>query len=87
MLTDDISPRQFAELAGVDVELARLLFQAYGLSVEEYGSIFQNPDDYSVPLLDIFQFLLEQKDKGVVSLTGDQAQKVEDLQEQLDVGL
>ena len=87
MLTDDITPRQFAELAGVDVELARLLFQAYGLSVEEYGSIFQNPDDYSVPLLDIFQFLLEQKDKGVVSLTGDQAQKVEDLQEQLDVGL
>ena len=87
MLTDDISPRQFAELAGVDVELARLLFQAYGLSVEEYGSIFQDPDDYSVPLLDIFQFLLEQKDKGVVTLTGEQAQKVEDLQEQLDVGL
>ena len=87
MLTDDISPRQFAELAGVDVELARLLFQAYGLSVEEYGSIFQNPDDYSVPLLDIFQFLLEQKDKGVVSLTGDQAKQVEDLQDQLDMGL
>ena len=87
MLTDDISPRQFAELAGVDVELARLLFQAYGLSVEEYGAIFQNPDDYSVPLLDIFQFLLEQKDKGVVSLTGDQAKQVEDLQAQLDVGL
>ena len=87
MLTDEISPRQFAELAGVDVELARLLFQAYGLSVEEYGAIFQDPDDYSVPLLDIFQFLLEQKDKGVVSLTGDQAQKVEDLQQQLDVGL
>ncbi|WP_297234981.1 efflux RND transporter permease subunit [uncultured Flavonifractor sp.] len=87
MLTDDISPRQFAELAGVDVELARLLFQAYGLSVEEYGAIFQNPDDYSVPLLDIFQFLLEQKDKGVVSLTGDQAKQVEDLQKQLDVGL
>lgn len=87
MLTDDISPRQFAELAGVDVELARLLFQAYGLSVEEYGAIFQNPDDYSVPLLDIFQFLLEQKDKGVVNLTGDQAKQVEDLQEQLDIGL
>ena len=87
MLTDDISPRQFAELAGVDVELARLLFQAYGLSVEEYGAIFQDPDDYAVPLLDIFQFLLEQKDKGVVTLTGDQAKQVEDLQAQLDAGL
>ena len=48
-LTDKLTPRQFAELAGVDIELARLLYQAYGLSVEEYGAIFQDTDDYSVP--------------------------------------
>ena len=87
MLTDELNPRQFSELAGVDIELARLLYQAYGLSVEEYGTIFQDPDDYSVPLIDVFEFLLEQKDKGVVNLTGEQADKVDDLQEQLDVGL
>ncbi len=87
MLTDEMTPRQFSELAGVDIELARLLYQAYGLSVEEYGAIFQDPDDYSVPLIDVFEFLLDQKDKGVVNLTGEQADKVEDLQEQLDVGL
>lgn len=87
MLTDEMTPRQFSELAGVDIELADLLYQAYGLSVEEYGAIFQDPDDYSVPLIDVFEFLLEQKDKGVVSLTGEQADKVDDLQEQLDVGL
>ena len=87
MLTDELNPRQFSELAGVDIELARLLYQAYGLSVEEYGAIFQDPDDYSVPLIDVFEFLLEQKDKGVVSLTGEQADKVDDLHEQLDVGL
>ena len=87
MLTDEMTPRQFSELAGVDIELSRLLYQAYGLSVEEYGAIFQNPDDYAVPLIDVFEFLLEQKDKGVVNLTGEQADKVDDLQEQLDVGL
>ena len=87
MLTDKMNTRQFAELAGVDVELARLLYQAYGLSVEEYGAIFQDPDDYDVPLIDVFEFLLEQKDKGVVSLTADQEEKVEDLREQLDLGL
>lgn len=87
MLTDELNPRQFSELAGVDIKLARLLYQAYGLSVEEYGAIFQDPDDYSVPLIDVFEFLLEQKDKGVVNLTGEQADKVDDLQEQLDVGL
>lgn len=87
VLTDEMNPRQFSELAGVDIELSRLLYQAYGLSVEEYGSIFQNPDDYFVPLIDVFEFLLEQKDKGVINLTGEQADKVNDLQEQLDVGL
>ena len=87
MLTDEMNPRQFSELAGVDIELSRLLYQTYGLSVEEYGAIFQDPDDYSVPLIDVFEFLLEQKDKGVVNLTGEQADQVADLQEQLDVGL
>ncbi len=87
MLTDELTPRQLSELAGVDIELCRLLYQAYGLSVEEYGAIFQDPDDYAVPLIDVFEFLLEQKDKGVVSLTGEQADKVDDLQEQLDTGL
>ena len=87
MLTDEMNPRQFSELAGVDIELARLLYQAYGLSVEEYGAIFQDPDDYSVPLIDVFEFLLDQKDKGVVNLTGEQADKVDGLQERLDVGL
>lgn len=87
MLTDEMNPRQFSELAGVDIELARLLYQAYGLSVEEYGAIFQDPDDYSVPLIDVFEFLLDQKDKGVVNLTGEQADKVDDLQERLHVGL
>ena len=87
MLTDTMNPRQFAELAGVDVELARLLYQAYGLSVEEYGAIFQEPDEYAVPLLDIFEFLVEQIDKGVVTLDEEQAEKVDDLREQLDMGI
>ena len=87
VLTDALTPRQFSELAGVDIELCRLLYQAYGLSVEEYGAIFQNPDDYAVPLIDVFEFLLEQKDKGVVNLTGEQEEQVEDLREELDLGL
>lgn len=87
MLTDKMSPRQFAELAGVDIELARLLYQAYGLSVEEYGAIFQEPDEYAVPLIDIFLFLCEQKDKGVVSLTDEQNEKVEELQDTLSDGI
>ena len=87
ILTHKLKPRQFAEIAGVDIEMARLLYQAYGLEHEEYGAIFQNPDDYEIPLVDSFQFLCEQKDKGVIKLEGEQAEMVDDLQEQLDIGL
>lgn len=87
MITDRMNPRQFAELAGVDVKLARLLYQAYGLSQEEYGAIFQDPDSYRVPVVKIFNFLLEQKDKGVISLSDEQEETIEDLREELDAGL
>ena len=87
MLTDEMTPRQFSELAGVDINLGRMLYRAYGLSVEEYGAVFQDVDKYEAPLLSVFEFLLEQRDKGVVSLTDDQAEKVRDLEEQLDRGL
>lgn len=87
MLTDKLGPRQFSEMAGIDIELARLLYQAYGVDHEEYGAIFQNPDDYQIPLVDSFQFLCEQKDKGVVKLEGEQLEMVEDLEEELDLGL
>ena len=83
MLTDKLRPRQFAEMTGVDIELARLLYQAYGLAHEEYGAIFQDPDDYGVPLIDVFLFLCEQKDKGVVNLEEDLAADVDELQETL----
>ena len=87
MLTDKMNPRQFAELAGVDVEQARLLYQAYGLSQEEYGAVFQNPDDYYVPVIKVFHFLIEQKDKGVVTLPEEQTKTIDELGETLDKAL
>lgn len=81
MLTDSMTPRQFSEMTGVEIELVRLLYQAYGLSEEEYGAIFQNTDEYAVPLLDMFLFLCEQKDAGVISLDGgDLGMDIDELQ-------
>ena len=85
-LTNEMSPRQFAELTGVEIEEARLLYQAYGLAHEEYGAIFQDADDYTIPMLDIFDFLCEQMDKGVVTLSEEQTKEVNDLREELDEG-
>lgn len=79
VLTDKYTPRQFSELANVSIELSRLLYRAYGLTHSEYGAVFQDVDEYSVPLIDVFNFLVEQTDSGVVSLTAEQQAQVDKL--------
>lgn len=79
VLTDRYTPRQFAELANVDIELSRLLYRAYGLTHSEYGAVFQDSDGYGIPLVDIFNFLVEQTQSGVVTLTAEQQEKVDEL--------
>ncbi len=83
MLTDKVTPRQFAEISGVDIELSRLLFRAYGLSKDEYAAVFQNVDEYSSPLIDIVDFIKEQKSKGIIALEGEEKEKFEELDDML----
>ncbi|MEG0035299.1 MAG: MMPL family transporter [Oscillospiraceae bacterium] len=79
VLTDKLTPRQFAELADIDIELSRLLYRAYGLASKEYSAVFQDVDDYSAPLIKVFRFLVEQRDAGVVGLTDEQNEKIDTL--------
>ena len=62
VVTDRLSPRQFAELTDLDIEVARLLYSAYAVDQESYGKIVGGIDHYSVPLVDMFLFLYDQKD-------------------------
>ena len=49
-LADQLAPREFAELAGLDYEAAQVVYGAYAASQEEYGQIIGNLDNYEVPL-------------------------------------
>ncbi len=86
-VTDRLTPRQFSELAGIDIELARLLYQAYGVSNKEYGVMFQNVDEYSAPLIKVFLFLLDQKEKGIISFNEEQEEMLGGMYDQLKYGL
>lgn len=86
MVTDKLSPRQFAELADVDIEAARLLYTAYAVDQEEYGRIVGSLDSYDVPLIDIFLFLYNMKEDGYVDLDEDAESEINDLYEQLSDG-
>lgn len=70
-LTDKISPRQFAEMTDLDVEIVQVLYSAYAYNEEQYGPVVTGIDDYKVPIIDMFLFLYEQYQEGYVSLDDD----------------
>ncbi|MCI6021835.1 MAG: MMPL family transporter [Clostridia bacterium] len=87
MLTDSLTPREFSELVGLDYEVAQLLYSAYAINQEDYGEVINSSSKYSVPLIDMFEFLLDEIDKGYVTLEGDLKDQMDDLSGQLDKAL
>ena len=85
VLTDRYGAREFAELLELPQETAELLFQAYGLRHEEYQALFSpGRDSYRVPLIDLFGFVFDLVDHGVVTLTDEQAARLSELREELN---
>lgn len=87
MLTDSLTPREFSELIGLDYEVAQLLYDAYAINDKNYGEIINSSSNYGVPLIDMFEFLTEELDKGYVTLEGDLKEQMDDLSETLDKAL
>ena len=83
VLTDRLTPRQFAEMTDLDIEAARLLYSAYAVDQESYGRLVAGVDGYGVPLIDMFLFLYDQMEEGYVTLDADMTETIEDLHLQL----
>lgn len=83
ILTEGLTPRQFAEITDLDIEVANVLYSAYAAKDDNYGKIVAGIDHYSVPLIDMFGFLYEEKQEGYITLEGDMAEELEDINEQL----
>lgn len=82
-LGDSLTPRQFGELAGVDYEVAQLLYSAYAADQEDYGRLAGNISTYSVPLIDMFLFLSDEMDQGYVNLDEDTTKQLQDAAKQM----
>lgn len=69
MLADKLSPRQFSELAGLDYEMAQVVYAA---EQGDYGKLMGNIASYKVPLIDMFLFVCEQADAGIIQHDAEQ---------------
>lgn len=70
-LTEEMTPRELSEMIDMDVEIVQFLYTAYAYSQDEYGPMLMGIDEYGVPLLDMFSFLIEMYEEGNVSLGGE----------------
>ena len=85
-LTDKLTPRQFAELADIDYELAQLVYTAYATENEDYGKLVGGISTYGVPLIDIFLFVCDYIDQGFVTLSDEQTEMLGDYAAQMRNG-
>ena len=84
MLTDAVTPRQLAEMAGLDYEVAKALYGAYAVNHDQYGEFINGLGNYKVPIYDMFKFLEQEMHDGNVTLSGDVQDTLDDLFAQLD---
>lgn len=82
-LADQLTPREFAELTELDYEAAKVVYAAYAAEQEEYGQILGNLDGYEVPLIDMFLFVCNQVDSGIVTLDEEQTDMLNEAYTQM----
>lgn len=78
-LTQGINAREFSRLMDMDYELCSVIFKAYGLKNEEYGAFVGDEEDYKISVMDLFMFMHEEIDKGLVQLDDEDKQDIDDL--------
>lgn len=84
MLADKLTPRQFSELADLDYEMAQVLYAAYATEQGEYDKLMGNIASYKVPLIDMFLFVCDQVDAGIVTMNDEQTEMLEDAKMQME---
>ncbi len=83
MLADRLTPRQFSEVAGLDYEAAQAIYAAYAAKTGDYGKLAGHLASYRVPLMDMFLFVCDQVDAGLVTLGEAQTEALNDAKVQM----
>ncbi len=79
ILVDKLGPRDFSEVAGVDLDLVRVLYQFYAFDREQYSAFMKNLDDYRVSIIDMIDFIYQQKEKGGIEFNEEMSDEIDDL--------
>ncbi len=83
-LTSALTPRQLSEMIGLDYEVTQALYAAYALEHDQYGEILSGLEEYTVPMFDMFIYLVDELETRNISLEGEGMESMGDMLGQLD---
>lgn len=84
VLTDKILARELAELADIDIDVAKLLYQFYILRNEQYAAMIDGIDNYKISIIDLVDFIYDQIENGGLSLGDDMITEIEDIHKSIE---
>ncbi len=83
-LTQELTPRQFAEMMDLPYQTSYLLYAAYAADIEDnYGPIVGGLDTHTVPAMDMILYIYDKKEDGYVTLDDQDEQDINDAHQQI----
>lgn len=82
-LTDKYSVDGIVQLLDFDKDQIEKLYKAYRMEKEGLGSIKKDVAGYEIALIDLFQFLMDKVEHGIVTLDGETTNKLFQINEKL----
>ena len=86
VLTSELNPRQFAEMTDLDFEVAQALYASYAVKQDQYGQIVTNLENYRIALIDLLDYLFDEREGITLNLDEETEDKLDDLEERIRDG-
>ena len=79
ILADSLSPREFSIVADQDINMSRMLYLLYAKENSQYSAFTKSIDELRVPLIDMVDFIYEEKESGGLTFGSDTSEEIDDL--------
>lgn len=79
VLTDRLSPQQLAEVADLDIDMARMLYKFYAWKEEKYGAFLNSIDEFEVSLIDMVDFIYGEEENETFDFSDDLSSDIRDM--------
>lgn len=83
-LVDEINTLDFSEIAKKDPDMIRLLYRFYAMDHNQYSALLKGIDSYKVPVIDMAEFVYEQKEKGGIELDEESRESIDEIHKSIN---